>query len=156
MDGSVNSSFTFNQETEFVPILGQIASQLNEKKEDKPDDQHKSASSIQANHHSSFLSLLAGELSVAPEEIHDFELKVISEFSICDCLDVIDFSGLFTTLSRLPLAASTMNSSSVLVWTTSFPRMLNVLPCFIRLTPSPASAPSSPSLKARLPNPSTC
>lgn len=33
-----------------------------------------SASSIEANHHPELLSLLADELSVNTEEIHDFEL----------------------------------------------------------------------------------
>jgi aspartyl aminopeptidase len=63
------------QETEFVPILGQIASQLNESSEGS-DSGPKKASSIQDNHHPALLSLLASELSVAPEEIHDFELYV--------------------------------------------------------------------------------
>lgn len=80
MDRNVNDTFKFNQETEFVPILGLIESQFNEEfdteKEDKPakKTEAKAASSIQENHHPALLSLLAGELSVAPEEIHDFEL----------------------------------------------------------------------------------
>lgn len=71
VDRNVNESFQFNQETEFVPILGQIADKLNE------DNAHKQAalaSSIQENHHPALLSLLADELNVSPEEIHDFEL----------------------------------------------------------------------------------
>ncbi|KXN83720.1 Aspartyl aminopeptidase [Leucoagaricus sp. SymC.cos] len=59
LDRNVNENFKFNQETEFVPILGMIE-----------------ASSIQENHHPAFLSLLAEEMSVAPEEIHDFELSL--------------------------------------------------------------------------------
>ncbi|RDB22654.1 Aspartyl aminopeptidase [Hypsizygus marmoreus] len=80
LDRNVNDSFKFNQETEFVPILGLIESQLNSPKdgangkEEKPDTAK--ASSIQANHHSELLALLASELSVAPEEIHDFELSL--------------------------------------------------------------------------------
>lgn len=81
MDRNVNDSFKFNQETEFVPILGLLESQLNSPA-DGPDDESKPrkpdtervASSIQDNHHTALLALLAGELSVAPEEIHDFEL----------------------------------------------------------------------------------
>ncbi|KAK7470758.1 hypothetical protein VKT23_002177 [Stygiomarasmius scandens] len=68
-------NFQFNQETEFVPILGLISSQLNA----KPDSTEKKdikASSIENNHHSVLLSLLADELSVAPDEIHDFELHL--------------------------------------------------------------------------------
>jgi len=71
VDRNVNDNFTFNQETEFVPILGQIAERFNQ------DNSHKQtvlASSIQENHHPALLSLLAEELDVSPEEIHDFEL----------------------------------------------------------------------------------
>jgi aspartyl aminopeptidase len=75
VDRNINESFKFNQETEFVPILGQIASQLNEAKGEK-EPGPKKASSVQGNHHPALLALLAGELSVAPEEIHDFELYV--------------------------------------------------------------------------------
>jgi aspartyl aminopeptidase len=74
LDRNVNESFKFNQETEFVPILGQIASQLNATKES--DSGPEKASSIQDNHHPALLSLLASELSIAPEEIHDFELSL--------------------------------------------------------------------------------
>lgn len=85
MDRNVNDNFKFNQETEFIPILGLIESQLNaptaksdpdsdSEKDNKPRKAPKVASSIQENHHPALLALLAGELSVAPEEIHDFEL----------------------------------------------------------------------------------
>ena len=76
MDRDVNTAFKFNQETEMVPILGFVTSQLNntsgEQSEGKPDSIV--ASSIQANHHPALISLLAEELSLAPEQIHDFEL----------------------------------------------------------------------------------
>lgn len=79
----MNDNLKFNQETEFVPILGLIQGQLNARKSDTDDDKSsesvtppKVASSVQENHHSVLLQLLAGELSVAPEEIHDFELSV--------------------------------------------------------------------------------
>ncbi|KAJ7179226.1 aspartyl aminopeptidase [Mycena filopes] len=75
LDRNVNDTFKFNQETEFVPILGQIASQLNESVSEK-DLPPQKASSIQNNHHPALLSLLADELSVGPEEIHDFELSL--------------------------------------------------------------------------------
>ncbi|KAF5370001.1 hypothetical protein D9758_001148 [Tetrapyrgos nigripes] len=71
-------NFQFNQETEFVPVLGLISSQLNAT-ENKPAEKEKKeiqASSIENNHHSALLSLLANELSVAPDEIHDFELHL--------------------------------------------------------------------------------
>jgi len=41
------------------------------------------ASSIQDNHHPALLSLLAGELSIAPEEIHDFELSLYDTQPAC-------------------------------------------------------------------------
>lgn len=84
LDRNVNDNLRFNQETEFIPILGLIASQLNspplepdDDKDDKPPSGGpKAASSIQENHHPALLSLLAGELSIASEEIHDFELSL--------------------------------------------------------------------------------
>ena len=71
VDRNVNDSFKFNQETEFIPILGQIADRLNDS---KPPKQADFASNIQENHHPALLSLLAEELNASPEEIHDFEL----------------------------------------------------------------------------------
>ena len=72
MDRNVNDSFKFNQETEMVPILGLISSQLNDTPKDSTDV--KTASNIQGDHHPALLSLLAEELYVRPEQIHDFEL----------------------------------------------------------------------------------
>lgn len=77
MDRNVNDNFKFNQETEFVPILGLLQDQLNatvSDDNDKPIPPPKVASSVQENHHPQLLDLLSKELSVAPEEIHDFEL----------------------------------------------------------------------------------
>ena len=71
VDRNVNDNFTFNQETEFIPILGQIADNFNQ---DNARKQAALASSIQENHHPALLALLAEELNVSPEEIHDFEL----------------------------------------------------------------------------------
>lgn len=86
MDRNVNENFKFNQETEFIPILGMIESELNAARRNdqdsdteersKPNPVQK-ASSIQNNHHPALLSLLSQELSIAPEEIHDFELYVL-------------------------------------------------------------------------------
>jgi aspartyl aminopeptidase len=75
-------NFQFNQETEFVPVLGLISSQLNatETKPAEAEKKDSQASSIADNHHSVLLSLLANELSVAPDEIHDFELYVLILF----------------------------------------------------------------------------
>lgn len=79
VDRGVNDNFKFNQETEFIPILGMIESQLNASTSDKDEETRKVpkiASSIQEYHHPALLELLASELSVVPEEIHDFELYV--------------------------------------------------------------------------------
>ncbi|KAF8221711.1 aspartyl aminopeptidase [Tricholoma matsutake] len=85
LDKNVNDSFKFNQETEFVPILGLLESQLNSPADDSDSNSaqlprkpttESVASSIQGNHHPALLALLAGELSVSPEEIHDFELSL--------------------------------------------------------------------------------
>ncbi|EPQ59304.1 peptidase M18, aminopeptidase I [Gloeophyllum trabeum ATCC 11539] len=76
LDRNVNDSFKFNQETEFVPILGLIASQLNSAKETEPKEVGATASDISKNHHPALLSLLADELSIAPEDIRDFELHL--------------------------------------------------------------------------------
>jgi len=67
----------FNLETEMVPVLGLVASQLNDV--DKPGAEANGpsdGSSIQNNHHSTLLSLVANELSIAPNQIHDFELQL--------------------------------------------------------------------------------
>ncbi|KAF5393699.1 hypothetical protein D9757_000119 [Collybiopsis confluens] len=77
LDRGVNDNFKFNQETEFVPILGLISEQLNATAQaPKSDTKDIQASSIAENHHSALLSLLASELSIAPDEIHDFELHL--------------------------------------------------------------------------------
>ena len=76
MDRTANDSFKFNRESEFVPIAGLAESELNSTPNDKEKsgDKPSQASSIQDNHHSALLAVLSQELSVAPEEIHDFEL----------------------------------------------------------------------------------
>jgi aspartyl aminopeptidase len=75
VDRNVNDNLKFNQETEFVPIIGLVAETLNKtSKDDKISNA--TAASIQGNHHPALLSVIADELSVSPEEIHDFELCV--------------------------------------------------------------------------------
>jgi aspartyl aminopeptidase len=51
-----------------------VEEELNSTEKDKSGDKKSEASSIQENHHSALLAALSEELSVAPEEIHDFEL----------------------------------------------------------------------------------
>ena len=81
MDRGSGENFKFNTESEFIPILA-LEAQLNstdgKPKEDSKDNKAPSASSIQDNHHPALLQLLASELSVAPEDIHDFEVFVAS------------------------------------------------------------------------------
>ncbi|KAG1770024.1 peptidase M18 [Suillus occidentalis] len=75
LDRNVNDNLKFNQETEFVPIIGLVAETLNKTpKDDKKPNA--TAASIQGNHHPALLSVIADELSVSPEEIHDFELHL--------------------------------------------------------------------------------
>jgi len=82
LDRNVNDSLKFNQETEFVPILGLLETQLNanhklgESANTKELQNTSKASSIQSNHHSELLGLLAGELSITSQKIHDFELSL--------------------------------------------------------------------------------
>lgn len=73
MDRSSSDNFKFNTETEFAPILGLLASNLNDKAQCNDSDE-RAASSIQDNHHPALLALLAEDLNVKSEEIHDFEL----------------------------------------------------------------------------------
>jgi aspartyl aminopeptidase len=76
VDRSASDNFKFNTETEFTPILGLLASNLNaptDKVQSNDNNEH-AASSIQDNHHPALLALLAEEMNVKPEEIHDFEL----------------------------------------------------------------------------------
>ncbi|KAF8631519.1 hypothetical protein AX15_002279 [Amanita polypyramis BW_CC] len=73
LDRNVNEKFVFNQETEFVPILGLVEQRLNGKKETREAG---TPSSVRDNHHPALLALLANELSVAPEEVRDFELSL--------------------------------------------------------------------------------
>lgn len=78
LDRNVNDALKFNQESEFIPILGLLSSQLNggsESKEDK-DDTPKDGLDASANHHAPMLQLLADELSIKPETINDFELHL--------------------------------------------------------------------------------
>jgi len=82
LDRNVNDTLKFNQETEFVPILGLVSDQFNASKNASADKSDKlqppksTASSIQENHHPQLLSLLSEELSISPEEIHDFDLSL--------------------------------------------------------------------------------
>jgi aspartyl aminopeptidase len=54
-----------------------ISAQLNSTSKESSDAKFTAGpegSNVQTNHHAALLELLAQEISVAPEEIHDFEL----------------------------------------------------------------------------------
>jgi len=72
LDGSANTSFTFNKQTEFIPILGQVAEKFNEPKKGGVG----TSSATSDNHHPALLALLAQELSVAPEHIAELDLSL--------------------------------------------------------------------------------
>jgi aspartyl aminopeptidase len=96
LDSSINQSFTFNKETQFRPILGLVADQLNDTKGEgrstpmpfsgraspvqgasasKVDD--KDVVKMEDKHHPLLLAVLADELGCSIGDIHDFELYVI-------------------------------------------------------------------------------
>ncbi|KAG9017338.1 hypothetical protein FRB95_013842 [Tulasnella sp. JGI-2019a] len=96
LDRGVNDNFKFNNETEFIPILGLISSQLNagkpavvNTKDDSDDDDKKptvgsgSGSVVANNHHPGLLDLLAQELGVGVEAIQDFELALYDTQPSC-------------------------------------------------------------------------
>ena len=78
VDRGASDNFKFNTESEFIPILA-LESQLNAKEQESKGSSKPptSASSVQDNHHPALIALLASELSVAPESIHDFEVCVV-------------------------------------------------------------------------------
>ncbi|KAG8949345.1 hypothetical protein FRC00_008181, partial [Tulasnella sp. 408] len=88
LDRGVNDAFKFNRESEFIPILGLISSQLNgaqasapSKKDDDSDSEPSTPSP--SKHHPALLQLLAEELSVAPEDVEDFELQLYDTQPAC-------------------------------------------------------------------------
>jgi aspartyl aminopeptidase len=76
VDNSVIDNFKFNTETEFTPILGLLASNLNASAREVQGNGkiEQTASYIHDNHHPALIALLAEDMGVKPEEIHDFEL----------------------------------------------------------------------------------
>ncbi|KZO97953.1 aspartyl aminopeptidase [Calocera viscosa TUFC12733] len=75
LDRGVNEGFKFNKETEFVPFLGVLSEELNKMPEPKYTAKGPQIRpSPGEKHHPALLSVLAEEMSVAAEEINDFEL----------------------------------------------------------------------------------
>ncbi|KAG9015887.1 hypothetical protein FRB90_004308 [Tulasnella sp. 427] len=91
LERGVNDAFKFNNESEFIPILGLISSQLNAqrsaappKKDDDSDSEPPTPSpSGSSKHHPALLDLIAEELSVAPEDVEDFELQLYDTQPAC-------------------------------------------------------------------------
>ncbi|CAO3676265.1 unnamed protein product [Umbelopsis vinacea] len=72
LDRSVGEGFKFNTEVQLTPILATVTkSVLNGT--DKPTDEQAES---ERNHHPLLIKLLAGELSVKPAQIRDFELAL--------------------------------------------------------------------------------
>ena len=84
MERGAADNFKFNTESEFIPILRLVEAQLNSTNGEANKELRK-ATSIKENHHPELFSLLASELSVAPELIHDFELSVPVYFAEVRC-----------------------------------------------------------------------
>jgi aspartyl aminopeptidase len=91
LDRTINEAFKFNKETQFRPILGLVADQLNESKGGRSTpmpfsgrtspvqaEQGVKETSVEAKmedkHHPLMLAVLADELGCSIGDIHDFEL----------------------------------------------------------------------------------
>ncbi|KZV87984.1 peptidase M18, aminopeptidase I [Exidia glandulosa HHB12029] len=72
LDGSVNSSFSFNRETQFVPILGLVSSESS-RQQDDPAILSMFASD---NHHAELLEAVADDLGVRAADIEELELAL--------------------------------------------------------------------------------
>lgn len=109
LERGVNDAFKFNNESEFIPILGLISSELNAnraaapaKKDDDSDSEPPTPSpSGNSKHHPALLQLLAEELSVAPEDVEDFELSDSVSTAFGDLL-TCRFAANFTTPNQPP------------------------------------------------------
>lgn len=161
LNDTANTNFVFNKETEFIPILGMVESQLNgiQSQAEKSDIP---ASSIQTNHHSGLLALLAEELSVSPEDIHDFDIQLydtqpsvlgglenefifsprldnqFSSFCAVDALASFASSPAFATLEGNVNAIALFNHEEIGSESTSGAKS-NLIPTLIqRLSPTPA------------------
>ncbi|KAF8514863.1 aspartyl aminopeptidase [Hysterangium stoloniferum] len=73
LDRTVNDTFKFNKQTEFIPILGLASSVLNSVKN---ADAFSSQADQSSKHHPALLSVISKELSVPSENIIDLELSL--------------------------------------------------------------------------------
>ncbi|KAJ3484345.1 hypothetical protein NLI96_g5712 [Meripilus lineatus] len=169
LDRDVNTSLKFNQETEFIPIAGLMEAELNSPGKSKSDGASVTtkASSIQANHHSALLSLLADELSVAAEEIHDFEIHLydvqpstlgginnefifsprmdnqFSSFAALDAIASFGTSQLFPTLEGNVNCIALFNHEEIGSVSTTGAESSLIPSLLERLSPTPASLAQS-------------
>lgn len=77
LDREVNQKLEFNKEAQLVPILGLVEKELNgdkQAKEELPSGEFNALGKIHDRHHSALLDLIAKELQIKAEDIHDFEL----------------------------------------------------------------------------------
>jgi Aminopeptidase I zinc metalloprotease (M18) len=121
VDRTANDTLHLNKETQLVPILGLVESQLNNTVTSNNSDH--SATSVQENHHPELLALLAQELSVAPEEIHDFELSV-NRYHRTFIACLLDVAGTSMTFNQRVSLESTTSLSQAHGWTILFLREL--------------------------------
>lgn len=133
MERGSGDTFTFNQETELLPILGMAEEQLNAATEKKGTIEIK-ATDVREQHHTALLEVLSQELSVVPEDIHDFEL-----YDFKFTLHVPEMTS-YAATCMIPnppsSAASRTNSSFHLAWTISFHRTLPAFPLLSSVDPS--------------------
>ncbi|KAI0091919.1 aspartyl aminopeptidase [Irpex rosettiformis] len=167
LDRGVNDGFKFNRETEFVPIAGLVEADLNKTDDSSSDKKASSASSIQDNHHPAILALLAMELSVSPQEIHDFELHLydvqpatlaglknefifsprldnqFSSFAAVEALANVSSSNLFPTLEGNVNVIALFNHEEIGSVSTSGAESSLVPTLLERLSPTPAALAQS-------------
>lgn len=93
LDRELSNGITVNKETNMTPILGLVQRELNGTGAEKVDvvaakeDDSDSASAMEATmstkHHPTLVRLIANELDVQPEDIHDFELSLYDTQPAC-------------------------------------------------------------------------
>jgi len=120
LNRSVSEGFKFDKEKETTPILGLIADNLNKGSQSKVETEasESDASSIQDKHHPQLLSLLAEELSVQPEQIHDLELALYDTQPACfgginnEFVFSARLDNLFSSFCAVEALAGTASSSA--------------------------------------------
>ncbi|KAI9448226.1 aspartyl aminopeptidase [Lactarius indigo] len=136
-------NFKFNTETEFTPILGLLASDLNAPTDKvQSSDNQQIASNIQNNHHSVLLSLLAEELNL---HLYDTQPScacprmdnLVSSFAAVEALSESASSGLFPLEGNVNCIAL-FNHEEIGSVSTSGAESSLIPSLLQRLSPSPA------------------